>query len=535
MSAALLVRGARVRTGDGGRPRATAFFVDGGRFVAVGDEDEAIAAARRAEAAGRGVDTLDAAGRTITPGLIDAHVHAGLAADRTLELSLRGTRTRAAALERLAAAHAALPAGEWLVGSGQRAVEWDEPADRAALDRVAPGRPVFLAGSDAHGAWVSSAALAAAGVTRATPDPPGGRIGRDPTGEPDGRLFENAVALVRRMVPRADASRRAGALEALLRGAAARGVTGVHDFEGVDVWQRLVGLRDTGRLPVRVSFGFMLGLLTAEAGGLDDLPAPAALAAAADDRLHAFALKGVLDGSLGSRTAHLLAPYEDGRDAGLSTLTVAEVEAMGEAARRRGWTLALHAIGDAATRTALDAFAAWPAAERARLRPRIEHAQLVADSDRARFAELGVVASMQPSHATSDRELARALWGERFARGGYAWGPLAAAGAVLAFGSDAPVEALDPREGLHAAVTGGDPEAHARGATPSRGVSLDAAFAAFTTGSARAARAEHAVGRVAPGLHADFVVWDDDPWAGPAEGLPALRVGATYVAGRAVV
>jgi predicted amidohydrolase YtcJ len=532
VSGPLLVRGARVRTADGGRPRATAFFVDGGRFVAVGDAAEAEAAARRA---GPDVATLDGAGRTITPGLIDAHVHAALAADRSLELSLRGTRTRGAALGLVAAAHAALPAGEWLVGSGQRAVEWDEPADRAALDRAAPGRAVFLSGFDVHGAWVSSAALAAAGVTRATPDPPGGRIGRDPAGEPDGRLLENAVALVRRVVPRADAARREAALVALLRGAAARGVTGLHDFEGPDVWERLVALRDRGRLPLRVSFGFMLGLVNAEGAGLDAIPGPAAIAAAEDERLRAFALKGVLDGSLGSRTAHLLAPYEDGRDTGLSTLEDREVRALGEAARRRGWTLALHAIGDAATRTALDAFAAWPAAERARLRPRVEHAQLVAEADRPRFAELGVIASMQPSHATSDRELARTLWGERAARDGYAWAPLAAAGAVLAFGSDAPVEALDPREGLLAAVTGGDPGAHARGETPRRAVSLDTAFAAFTTGAAFAARAGHEVGRIGPGLLADFVVWDDDPWSAPVERLAALRVGATFVGGEAVV
>ena len=535
MSDALLVREARVRTMDGGRPRASAFFVERGRFVAVGEPGEAEAAAREAEARGVAVRVFDAAGRTITPGLIDAHVHAGLAADRSLDLSLRGTRTRAEALELVARAHAALPAGEWLVGSGQRAVEWDEPADREALDRAAPGRAVYLAGYDAHGAWVSSAALARAGVTRATPDPPGGTIGRDPAGEPDGRLQEGAMTLVRSVIPPADRARRERALAAFLRGAAGRGVTAIHDFEEPATWNRLLELRDAGELAVRVWFGFMLGGLTGEHGTLADLPAPGAIAAAEDERVRAFALKGVLDGALGSRTAHLLEPYAGGTDRGLCTLDAAGATAQAEEARRRGYSLALHAIGDAASRAALDHFASWPGAERERLRPRVEHAQLVDPTDLPRFAALGVVVSMQPQHAVADRPLARALWGERDERGGFAWAQLLATGAVLAFGSDAPVEALDPRAGLHAAVIGGDPEAHARGDKPARAISLDAAFAAYTTGAAFAARAEDEVGRIAPGLQADFVAWDDDPWAVPVERLPALTVFATYVGGAPVV
>ncbi|MEO6461791.1 MAG: amidohydrolase family protein, partial [Candidatus Eisenbacteria bacterium] len=459
--------------------------------------------------------------------------HLALAADRRLGLSLLDAATREDALARVARAHATLPPGAWLVGAGQSDAAWNAPADRAALDGAAPGRPVFLASYDAHGAWVSSAALAAAGVTRRTADPAGGRVGRDATGEPDGRLFENAVTLVKSIVPLPDAAARAAALEGVLRDASACGVTGVHDFEGVDTWERLRGLRDAGRLPLRVAFGFQLA--PPGGGAVDDgIPEAATLAALADDRLHAFALKGFMDGALGSRTAHLLAPYDDGSGTGLPTLTAQQARAQGEAARRRGWSLALHAIGDAATRAALDVFAAWPAAERARLRPRIEHAQLVDPADVPRFGALGVVASMQPQHAVADRALARRLWGGRAGRGGYAWGPLAAAGARLALGSDAPIEPLDPRAGIHAAVTGGDPAAHAaeKSSPPLRALTLDQAFAGYTTGAAWAARAEERVARIAPGLLADFVVWDDDPWTAPVERLATLAVGATYVGGR---
>ncbi len=525
----ILVRNARVRGSGGGRPPAAAFFARDGVFVVVGDEAEAGAAARAAGRAGVVVAELDAAGRTVTPGLIDAHTHVVLAADRSLELSLVDAADRADALRRVAAAHAALPEGTWLLGAGQRDAAWQEPADRAALDRVVGDRPVFLASYDAHGAWVSSAALAIAGVGRDTADPPGGRVGRDATGEPDGRLFENAVALVRRAVPPPDPSRRAEAVAAFLRAAARRGVTGVHDFEGVDAWRLLLGLRDRGRLPLRVRFGFFLGALGDLGGRLGDLPPVDEVTRQGDERLRAFALKGVLDGALNSETAHLLEPYEGRLDRGLATLSPADLAAQGEEARRRGLTLALHAIGDAANRAALDAFAAWPPAARQRLRPRIEHAQLVADADVPRFAELGVVASMQPAHWIADRERALVLWGARAERGGYAWRRLAEAGARLAFGSDAPVEPLDPRAGLAAAVSGGEPGA------PERAIGLDAAFAAYTTGAAWAARSEDRVGRIAPGLAADFVVWDDDPWAAAPGALARLSVGATCVAGEPVV
>jgi hypothetical protein len=532
VSAGLLVRDARAWTGDPARPEASACFALDGRFVAVGDAAVAEAAAREAAARGAVLETVDAAGRRLTPGLVDAHVHVGLAAERALTLELARDEAPEIALARIATAHAALPPGAWLVGGGQRDADWRPKADRAALDRVVGDRPACLSTYDAHGAWVSSAALAQAGVTRATPDPPGGRIGRDAAGEPDGRLYENATTLVRGIIPPPDRARLAVAAHGVMTRAAACGVTFVHGFETGSGWDLLAGLRAEGRLPQRVAVAFMTGALAAGGDALDaDLPAAARLAAEADGRLFPFALKGFLDGTLGQATAHLLAPADDGSGVGFATLDAAGLAALGAAARGRGWSLALHAIGDAAVRAALDGFAAWPAAERSRLRPRIEHVQLVADDDVPRFAALGVIASMQPSHCVGDRLLAQARWGVRDERGGYAWRRLLAAGAALAFGSDAPIEPLDPRAGLAAAVRGGDPAAHARGATPGRALTLDQAFAAATRGGAFAARVDDRLGVVAPGFHADFVLWDDDPWSLPAERLATARVAGTWVDG----
>ncbi len=534
MSAGLLLRDGRLRTGDPSRPEATAAFVRDGRFVVVGDAAAAEDAARAAAAEGTTITELDARGRRVTPGLVDAHVHVLAAAEAALALRLDPAAPADEAHARIAAAHAALPPGAWLVGGGQRDADWRPAADRAALDRLVEDRPAFLRTADWHGAWVSSAALARAGITRSTPDPPGGRIGRDAAGEPNGRLEENAVALVRDVIPRSDAERLAAGAQSFLAAAASCGTTFVHGFESAAGWDALRDLRDDGRLPVRVAVAFMTGALGGARPGDDPAsaaPTAARLAAEADELLFPFALKGFLDGTLGAATAHLLAPADDGSGTGYATLDAPGIAALGAAARARGWSLALHAIGDAAVRAALDHFAAWPAADRERLRPRIEHAQLVALEDLSRFGALGVVASMQPAHCTGDRPLARARWGGRDVSGGYAWRQLLAAGAPLAFGSDAPIEPCDPRAALAAAVLGGDPDAHARGAVPARALTLDQAFAAATRGGAFAARVEDRVGMIAPGFLADFVVWEDDPWEVPVERLARARVDETYVQG----
>lgn len=524
MTRGILLVNARVRTMEPGRPHAETLLVRGDRVAALGEEARAAGLGNRAGAA----VVLDLGGRTVTPGLIDAHTHVLQAARQESRLSLVGAATLEEALARVRSAHERLAARDWLVGFGQLALAFEHAPHRTDLDAVVGARPALLHNRDHHSAWVSSAALERAGVTVATPDPEGGRIGRDPDGTPNGLLYESAVRQVVEVIPRPGLEDDVASLARYLAAAAARGVTCVHDFEGIEAWNALDRLRREDRLPVRVR----LGIPAPDAAAPDPepvLPVPRH----DDDRLSLFALKCFLDGTLGSRTAFLLDPYEDSTDRGLPTIARERFEALSLFAQRHGLTVAAHAIGDAAVRLALDVFAAWPEGERARLRPRVEHAQLVAEADFARFGALGVVASMQPSHWVSDRLHARALWGGRVERSGYAWRRLLDAGAPLAFGSDAPIEPLDPRLGLEAAVTGGDAGAHS-GASPARALTLDQAFEASTRGAAWAARDEDRLGRLAVGTFADFVVWEDDPWSIPASRLHEARIASTWRGGERV-
>ena len=509
----LVVLDARVRTLDPEAPRASAFAVRDGRIVSIGDPAAARAAMPHAP-------VLACAGRTVTPGFTDAHTHLAQWARARGRLSLAGAATLEEALARVARAHAGLAPGERLTGEDVPPFgAWGGLPHRADLDRAAPGRSVVLHARDRHAAWVSSAALLAAGVTRATPDPPGGVIARDAAGEATGLLYENAL----RVLGGTDGADDLEAMAAVFARLAELGITSVHDFGDPAAWAALDTLRGQGRLTARVAFGFY---------GADPLPDPGALRA--DDRLWPFALKGFLDGTLGSRTAWMLEPFADGSGTGVERTERAEIDRLGEAARARGLSLALHAIGDRATRAALDAFERWPAADRLRLRPRVEHAQLVQADDLGRFAGLGVVASMQPVHAVTDRAVATSLWGARDAAGGYAWGQLERAGARLAFGSDVPIEDPDPRAGLWAAVTGGDEAAWQRGAKPGRALTLESAFSGFTRGAAWAVAREASLGFLGAGAHADFVVWEEDPWCVPADRLRGLPFASTWVGGRRV-
>jgi len=469
----------------GGRGTACFAIVDG-RFAYVGND---LAAAR---AAAPSSPERDLKGLYVTPGLADAHTHVAHWARTRERPSFAGITSLDEALAIVARVHAALPPGATLFGEDVPPFGTFSPT-REALDRAAPGRAVVLRGRDRHAAWVSSATLAHFGITRATKDPEGGLIGRDARGEPDGLLYENAEDLIEHGPVALDPE----ALARALRDAAALGLTCIHEFGDATTFAVYRALEAAGRLPIRVAYGVM-----------GEPP----LAATDGARLWVFAHKGFVDGTLGSKTAWMLEPFEGTDERGVRTLDDAQLDAMGERARAHGVTLALHAIGDAATRAALDAFARWPAHERERLRPRIEHAQLVHASDVQRFRDLGVIASMQPSHAVSDRKIAAELWG---ARRGYAWRQLEEAGAVLALGSDAPIESIDPLKGIAAATGDG-------------GLSFERALHGFTAGAAYAVRREHELGRIAPGFRADFVVWDGDPANG-------AHIVETWVGGVSVV
>jgi predicted amidohydrolase YtcJ len=454
-----------------------------GRILAVGPG--------AAAAAGPGAEIVRLAGRAL-PGLADAHVHLEALARLKMDVDLSGTRSLAEALARVRRHAERLPPDAWVVGRGWYNDDWPERAfpDRRSLDEAAQGRPAFLLRKDAHSAWLSSAALAAAGIARDTADPPGGVIDRDGGGEATGIVRETAVHAIQRHVPRPAPERFDAAMTAVLRDLARLGLTAVHSMDTQVAFASLSRLHARRPLPVRVSWNVPAARLEhAERLGLRT--------GLGDDHLRIWGVKAFLDGSLGSRTAEML----DG--SGVQVLAHDGLVELAGRCSAAGLNLCLHAIGDGAVRRALDALeplaGVWPG-----WRPRIEHAQCVDPADAPRFARAGVIASMQPIHAVSDRELAGRLWPERIAHA-YAWRALQDAGAVLAFGSDAPVESADPLLGLDAATswrrrTGWHPELALTDAQ---------ALRAFTWGVAYAAGMEDRIGRLRPGLLCDLTVVSD--------------------------
>jgi predicted amidohydrolase YtcJ len=443
-----------------------------GRILAVG------AGAR--SAAGRGAEVVRLRGDA-WPGLIDSHIHLEGLADRHLTVDLTGARSLEAALGRIENWSKRLPKAAWVVGAGWYNDAWPDPSfpTRQQLDRAAGGRPAYMRRKDGHSAWVSSAALALAGVDRTTPDPPGGIFDRDEFGEPAGIVRELAMDVVARVEPRpadADLDRAmARALNALTR----LGLTSVHSMDSARGFGSLQRLHSRGRLPLRVTYNLPLAdLKHAERMGVRS--------GWGDAWLRFWGVKAFLDGSLGSRTAEML----DG--SGTPRLPQAELVDMIERCARAELNVCLHAIGDGAVRRALDALQphtrAW-----SRWRPRIEHAQCVHPKDQKRFAAIGVIASMQPVHAVSDRELADAEW-PGVTAGAYAWRALEKAGAQLAFGSDSPVETADPLLGIEAATrwrkrARWHPELALSEASARRAYTKDAAFAAGMENEAGALKA----------------------------------------------
>jgi predicted amidohydrolase YtcJ len=442
-------------------------------------------------AAGSTAEVVRLAGRTL-PGLADAHVHLEALARLKLEIDLGRATSLDDALARVRRHAAVLPPGAWVVGRGWSEDAWPDgrTPDRRGLDGAAGGRRAFLLRRDGHSAWLSTAALAAAGIGRDTPDPPGGVIDRDPAGEVTGIVRENAVKLAQRVVPLPSESRLDQAMGGVLRDLAPLGVTSAHSMDAPLAFASLSRLHARRPLPVRVTWNL-------PAARLDDAERLGLRSGLGDDHLRVWGVKAFLDGSLGSRTAEML----DG--SGVVALPQPELVALARRCAAAGLNVCLHAIGDGAVRRALDALeplaGAW-----AGWRPRVEHAQCVDEADLPRFRRAGVIASMQPVHAVSDRQVADREWGER-TRHAYAWRALLDAGAVLAFGSDAPVEPADPLLGLDAATRW-----RRRAAWhPDLALTEPQAVRAYTWGAAYAAGMEDRLGRLRPGLLCDLTVVRD--------------------------
>ena len=525
-----VVHNARVYTVDAQNPTAEAFAVDEGRLVAVGSEADVLAAYPD-------WDRRDLDGLTVIPGLIDAHAHLMGLGESLLQADLVGTTSKAEIVERLRAFAVDLPEGAWLSGRGWDQNDWGdgEPfPTRADLDAAFPDVPVLLRRIDGHAVWANTAALRAAGLdpeAEAPADPEGGASIRDETGRPTGVFVDNAIGLVSRAVPEADEAFYAEALTRALDETTKYGLTGVHEagtpLAVIDLYREFAA---SGRFPLRnyamITPGEIAAFCDAHPEGVRE----------ADDRLVVRSVKVYADGALGSRGAALLDGYaDDPGNHGLLFQPDETLQATVEQAMRCGLQVNTHAIGDRANRQVLDAYeAAIEATGGARGRHRVEHSQILALDDIERFARLGVIASVQPTHATSDMPWAEDRIGDR-AVGAYAWRRLVDAGARLALGSDFPVERVDPLLGFHAAVTRQDAEnAPAGGWYGNQVLTREEALRGFTLDAAYAAFMEDEVGSLEVGKRADFVVLSADLMAVPPEAILDTHVVQTVLGGETV-
>jgi len=526
----LLLEGGTVYVSAQAEPRKASVLVRDGKIAFVGDP-------ARARVSAPGASVLDLKGAFLFPGWADAHGHL-LGLGKALETAdLRGTSSAEEAAERLAATAASLPLAIWVEGRGWDQNRWPGARfpDARDLDHLIPDRPVLARRVDGHAVWVNTAALKAAGIGPDTKDPEGGRLLRRPDGSPSGVFVDNAIDLVEKAVARETGQDIERRLLAGLRACARVGLTEVQDASayGAEEIAVLKRLDESGRLPIRV-----YATVSPDAKQLSGFFAEGVRVGGGAAFLTVRSIKGYADGALGSRGAALLADYSDeAGNRGLLVTPPARLDELAREARQKGWQLWIHAIGDRGNRVALDAYAAAaefvPQAAAAGDRPRIEHAQVVASKDIPRFAKLGVIASMQPTHATSDMPWAQLRLGPERIRGAYAWRRLKTAGARLAGGSDFPVESENPLFGFYAAVTRQDLQGHPPGGwRPQERLTRREALALFTCDAAYAAFEEGRRGRIAQGFEADVTVFAADPMAAPEREIPSIPVVLTLVGGK---
>ncbi len=492
---------------------AEALVAKRGRVAATGD----LAVVRREHSEAR---LIDLRGGLMLPGFTDAHCHFLWWAIQLSRLDLAAERTLDAALAKIDAYARSLPDGAWILGGRFDKNLWGRWPAREELDRVSHGHVAALRSKDGHSRWASSSALAIAHVTRETPTPAGGEIDRDARGEPTGILRENATRMLDAIIPQPTPAEALAALRLGQREALRRGLTGVHDLDNpmTQAHRGFQALADARELALRVNLGIPH----------QDLDAALALGITTglgDEWLRWSNLKIFSDGALGSQSAALEQPYAGTDYRGVLTIEPERLNADVLRAAQGGISVAIHAIGDRAVRVALDAIARAGGA-----RHRLEHIQLVREDDIPRFAALGVTASMQPIHATSDRDLADRHWGARCRGRAYAWRALRDAGATLAFGSDAPVEPIDPLLGIYAAVARKRP-LDADAWYPEQRLALDEAIAGYTSGPAKALGRESELGGLGVGRWCDAVVLSRDIFREPPEALLEPIVRATITAG----
>ncbi len=519
-----------IYTGTAGK-RAQAMAVGGERIVAVGSDVEI------QKLKGKHTQVVDLGGHFVMPGFNDAHVHLANAGFEKLYVNLTGVHSLAEMQDRIAAHAKTTPAGDWLTGRGWDHTLWpgQKLPNRQDLDQITGDHPAIFTRVDGHISVANSAALKFAGITASTPDPVGGKIDRDPQGEPTGILRETVKDdLLARISPPSPAQRRR-ALELALADAAHSGITSAQDNSQWEDFLIFEELAREGKLTLRIAewlpFNASLELLRAHRSHHSQN----------DEMLRTTMLKGFMDGSLGSRTAAMLAPYaDDPGNTGLARYDQAKLDQMAVERVQAGFQLGFHAIGDRAVEMALDAFveAERDARQRGEIpargfRFRVEHAQITTPGQVKRFHELGAIASMQPSHLLTDMRWVEARLGKERLAHTYAWKEFLDDGVPLAFGTDYPVEPITPFRGLYAAITRRSEEGQQE-YFPDQRLTIDQAIAAYTTGSAYAEFAEHDKGLLQPGMLADFVVLDRDITRVAPAAILKTQVLRTVVGGRTV-
>jgi predicted amidohydrolase YtcJ len=503
-------------------------FDDSGKLVAVGSE-------REVAARSKGFKRIDMQGKTVLPGLIDAHGHVFGLGEVATSADLYSPASLAAAQAAITAFARANPQRAWVIGKGWNQEIWKlgRFPNVAELDAAVNDRPAVMERIDGHAMWVNSKALQAAGITRDTKDPAGGKIERDANGDATGILVDNAMTLVYKVVPKPTEAEARAMLDGALGVLSSVGLTSVHDA-GIDAGaDRLFReYADRGKLSTRVYA--MIGDVGAD---FEQLSKHGPLPSYADGHYALAAVKLYSDGALGSRGAALLQPYsDDPHTRGLLFNSDAAIHDKMEKAMKAGYQVNVHAIGDAGNKQILDSFEQlgkqYPLAAR---RHRIEHAQVVQLSDIPRFKTLGIVPSMQPTHATTDQNMAEQRVGRERIKGAYAWRSFLKQGSRIACGSDFPIESPNPLQGIHAAVTRQD-----MAGTPAGGwhkeqaMTLTEALRCFTLDAAWAAHQERSLGSLEKGKWADFIVTDRDLFQVPAGEIGQIGVLETWVGGKQV-
>jgi predicted amidohydrolase YtcJ len=507
---------------------ASLAFDDAGRILAVGTAAEVSAKAPQAK-------HVDMAGRTVLPGLIDAHGHVFGLGEMLTQLDLSATTSLQQALAAIGDYARANARAAWVRGRGWNQENWKLGRFPTAqeLDGVVADRPAWLERVDGHAGWANGRALALAGITDQTPDPVGGKIVRDRAGHATGVLVDAAQAMIQKVLPQPTEQEARTMLDRALDRMASVGLTSAHDA-GIGVAQdRLYrDYADHGRLTARI-----YAMIGGTGADFDQLARNGPLNTYGHDMYALRAVKLYADGALGSRGAALLAPYtDDPHSHGLLFHSNGEIDAMIAKAMKKGYQVNVHAIGDAGNRQILDTFAKEIPANRGQaLRHRIEHAQVVTPADIPRFKSIGIIPSMQPTHATSDKNMAEQRIGPERIKGAYAWRTFLAQGSRIACGSDFPVEAPNPFFGIHAAVTRQDANGNPiAGWYPEQEMSLKEAFRCFTLDAAYASHQEKTLGSLETGKYADFIVIDRDLFKISPYDIHKIGVIETWVGGRQV-